>query len=247
VPQVDILGFLDQITQTLTSLITDSPWTYLLILGLVALDVVLPIIPSEASVLIAAVLAGTGHLNIVLIMIAAALGAFIGDNVAYWIGRTAGRPLIERVLGGRMDRLSWVEAQLEERGGSLIVTGRFIPGGRSVVAIGAGALHMPWPKFAMWDVLAAVIWAIQASLPGYIGGAAFEDRPWLGLLLGVTISVAIVVTIEAIRWWRRRHAGPKAGPPPPEEDRVSQALSRIAERREHSHLDDERAGPTPSP
>ena len=112
-PQVDILGFLDQVTQTLTSLITDLPWTYLLILGLVALDVVLPIIPSEASVLIASVLAGTGHLNIVLIMIAAALGAFIGDNVAYWIGRTAGRPLIERVLGGRMDRLTWVEAHLE--------------------------------------------------------------------------------------------------------------------------------------
>jgi membrane protein DedA with SNARE-associated domain len=239
---VDIPSLLDQATDALTTLITDSPWTYLVIVGLVALDVVLPIIPSEASVLIAAVLAGTGQLNIVLIMVAAALGAFIGDNVAYWIGRTAGRPLIERVLGGRMDRLTWVETQLEERGGSLIVTGRFIPGGRSVVAIGAGALHMRWTRFAAWDVLAAVIWSLQASLPGYIGGAAFEDRPWLGLLLGISISVAIVVTIEAIRWWRRRQAGPKAGAPPFEEDRVSRALSRIAARREHADADEEPAG-----
>jgi membrane protein DedA with SNARE-associated domain len=243
---VDILGLLDQITETLTSLITDSPWTYLLILGLAALDVILPIIPSEASVLIAAVLAGTGHLNIVLIMVAAALGAFIGDNVAYWIGRTAGRPLIERLLGGRWDRLAWVEGQLETRGGSLIVTGRFIPGGRSVVAIGAGVLHMPWPRFAAWDALAAVIWAIQAALPGFIGGAAFEERPWLGLLFGVVISVSLVVGIEAIRWWRRRRAGLAAGPPPPEEDAVARALSRMAARREHGELDDEPAGPSPA-
>jgi membrane protein DedA with SNARE-associated domain len=240
---VDILSLLDQATDALTNLITDSPWTYLVIVGLVALDVVLPIIPSEASVLIAAVLAGTGQLSIVLIVIAAALGAFIGDNVAYWIGRTAGRPLIERVLGGRMDRLTWVERQLEERGGSLIVTGRFIPGGRSVVAIGSGALHMPWVRFAAWDALAAVIWSLQASLPGFIGGAAFEDRPWLGLLLGISISVAIVVTIEAIRWWRRREAGPQAGEPPLEEDRVSRALSRLAARREHADPDKEHAGP----
>jgi hypothetical protein len=97
----------------------------------------------------------------------------------------------------------------------------------------------------MWDALAAVVWALQASLPGYIGGAALKDRPWLGLLLGVAISVAIVVAIEAFRWWRRRRAGPAAGPPPPEEDRVARALSRIAERHEHDDVDEVPAAPAP--
>ena len=63
-----------------------------------AIDVVLPVLPAEATVTAAAVLAGQGTLNIVWVMVAAGLGAFVGDNIAYWIGRAAGRPLVEKVL-----------------------------------------------------------------------------------------------------------------------------------------------------
>jgi membrane protein DedA with SNARE-associated domain len=230
---MDIAGLLDQLTETISSLITDSPTTYLVVLGLTALDVLLPIIPAEATVLLAAVYAGTGQLNVVTVAVAAAVGAFIGDNIAYWIGRAAGRPLVERVLRGQMERLAWVETQLRERGGALVITGRFIPGGRTVVAVGSGVLHMPWLTFAAFDAIAAVIWSLQAVLPGYIGGAVFADKPWLGFLIGGAIALSIVVGIEAIRWFRRRRKGEPA-PPAEVNDRVSTMLTRAAERREHA-------------
>jgi membrane protein DedA with SNARE-associated domain len=200
----DLLSAFDSLTQALAGLVTDSPWTYLLVFALVALDVLFPILPAEASVLVAAVLAGTGQLSIGWIVIAATLGAFVGDNVAYWIGRKAGRPLVTRVLRGHAERLEQVGREFHDRGGSFIIIGRFIPGGRTAVAVGAGVLHYPWFRFIAYDAVAAVIWALQAAIPGYIGGVVFADRPWIGLAIGVALAVAITVTIETVRRIRER-------------------------------------------
>jgi membrane protein DedA with SNARE-associated domain len=201
----DLLAALDSLTQTLAGMLTDSPLTYLLVFGLVALDVLFPLLPAEASVLIAAVLAGTGRLSLAWVVVAATLGAFVGDNVAYWIGRAAGRPLVERVMRGHAERLEQVGDQFHDRGGSFIIIGRFVPGGRTAVSVGAGVLHYPWARFIAYDAVAAVVWALQAALPGYIGGVMFADRPWIGLAIGVVLAVVITVTLE----WIRRIRGPR--------------------------------------
>jgi membrane protein DedA with SNARE-associated domain len=216
---MDIGGVIDQVTQALTGLIGSGPMAYLVVFGVAALDVVFPIIPSEAVVLLAAVLAGTGQLNVVLVTLAAAVGAFIGDNVAHGIGRTMGRPLMERILKGRMDRLGWIENQINEHGPTLIITGRFLPGGRSLVAIGTGAIRMSWLVFAAFDAIAVTIWALQIVVPGYIGGAAFRERPWIGAVVGAIVSLSVIASIEGARWLfrRRRHEVL----PPDMEDRVS--------------------------
>lgn len=187
---------------SLATLVTDSPVTYLVILGMAALDVVAPIIPAEATITAAAVLAGQGRLNVAWIMIAAGVGAFVGDNVAYWIGRAAGRPLVEKVLRGNTGQLAAVQEQFDERGGTFVIIGRFIPGGRTAVAIGAGVLHFSWPQFLAYDAIAAVIWAFQAALPGFIGGALIQDRPWLAMVFGFVLS-AILATVVALLQRRR--------------------------------------------
>jgi membrane protein DedA with SNARE-associated domain len=201
-----LLAAFDSLTETLSAMVTDSPWTYLLVFALVALDVLFPVLPAEASVLIAAVLAGTGKLSLGPILLAAALGAFVGDNIAYWIGRRAGRPLVERVLGGHSERLEQVEAQFQRRGASFIIVGRFVPGGRTAVSVGAGVLRYRWLRFVAYDAVAAVVWALQAAIPGYIGGVVFADRPWVGLAIGIAIAVALTVTVEGVRRWRERRA-----------------------------------------
>jgi membrane protein DedA with SNARE-associated domain len=204
----DLAGQLTQLIDSLASLVTDSPLTYLLIFALAALDPVFPVLPAEAAVTAAAVLAGQGQLAIGWVILAAGVGAFVGDNVAYWIGRAAGRPLITRVMRGRTDRLEAVEEQFRRRGGILVIVGRFIPGGRSAVAVGAGALRFPWPRFMAWDALAAVIWAFQAALPGYIGGVLIADRPWLAMLVGFGLSILLAGSIAAVQSWRQRRAAP---------------------------------------
>lgn len=206
----DLVGRISELIDSLASMVTDSPVTYLVIFALCAIDPLLPILPAEAAVTAASVLAGQGHLSILAVMLAAGLGAFVGDNVVYWIGRSAGRPLVDKVLRGRTDRLEVVEERFRRSGGVLIVIGRFIPGGRTAVAVSAGVLHFSWPRFLAWDAFAAVIWAFQAALPGYIGGVVVEDRPWLAMIVGFGLSLLLGTSIAlGHRWWEGRQVAPR--------------------------------------
>ncbi len=198
---LDLLAQLTELIDSLTALVTDSPVTYLVIFAMAAIDVIVPIIPAEATVTAAAVLAGQGQLNIVWVMIAAGLGAFVGDNVAYWIGRAAGRPLVEKVLRGNTAQLEVVQEQFDRRGGVFVIIGRFVPGGRTAVAIGAGVLDFSWPQFLAYDAVAAIIWALQAALPGFIGGSLIQDQPWLAMLIGFALSAVLA---GAIALYQRR-------------------------------------------
>jgi membrane protein DedA with SNARE-associated domain len=200
----DLLARIADVIDALAALVIDSPITYLVIFAMTAVDVLLPILPAEATVTAASVLAGQGRLSIVWVMLAAGLGAFVGDNVAYWLGRVAGRPLVERVLRGNTKQLGAVEEQFGRRGGAFIIIGRFVPGGRTAVAIGAGVLHFPWLRFMLYDAAAAVVWSIQAALPGFIGGSLIQDRPWLAMVFGFILSALLTISIALIQ--RRRDA-----------------------------------------
>jgi membrane-associated protein len=199
--------FFDAVTafiDSLAGMVTDSPVTYLLILLMAAVDVLFPILPAEAVVTAAAVLAGQGSLDIAWVMLAAGIGAFIGDNIAYAIGRAAGRPLVQRLLRGDTHQLDAVRGEFDRHGGTFVIIGRFVPGGRTVVAVGAGVLHFPWLRFVAYDALAAAIWAFQASLPGYIGGSLIQDQPWLAMVFGFILSGLLAAGIALFQRWRSR-------------------------------------------
>ena len=186
--------------------VSDSVWTYPYLFGVSALDVIFPLVPSETSVILAGVLAGTGDLNIFAVIVVAAAGAVLGDNTSYWIGRTAGPWIVQRFFTGkRKKRLDWAEVQIEERGPYLIVVGRFIPGGRTVITLSAGLLEMSWRKFIVFDVAAGLSWATYAGLLGYFGGRVFEEEPLKGFLVAFAIALAVTGGVEVYRWIRRRH------------------------------------------
>jgi membrane-associated protein len=169
---------------------------------LAVLDAVLPVVPSETTVITAGVVAGAGGLRLEFVILAAAAGAFVGDNAAYAIGHHFGERATTRFVRGEKgrNRIRWADRQLEERGGELIVIARFIPGGRTLVTLSAGTLHFPWPRFAVFDAIAALLWALYASLLGYVGGRAFEHAPWKGLLLALSIAFAVAGGTELVRW-----------------------------------------------
>ena len=191
--------------ESLTDLVSGSPWTYAFIVGVAALDVIFPAVPSETSVILAGVLAASGDLVLLGVIAAAAGGAFFGDNVAYWIGRLAGERLATRFFKGtRRKRLEWAEEQVQERGGYLIVIGRFIPGGRTAVTLACGFLEMRWARFIAFDAVAGLLWAAYGALLGYFGGKAFEAQPWKGFLLAFAVGLVIAGGIEVYRWFRKR-------------------------------------------
>ena len=94
---------------------------------------------------------------------------------------------------------------LAERGTYLIVVARFIPGGRTAATFSAGYVHsFSWRRFVRADALACVIWGNYTVLLGYIGGKAFEDAPWKGLLAAFAVAVGVSLLVELVRWLRRR-------------------------------------------
>jgi len=191
--------------ESLTEYVSGSPWTYAFLFVIAALDVIIPLVPSETSVILAGVLASTGDLNLVLVILFAAAGAIVGDNTAYWIGRKVGHRIVDRWFKGeRRKQVDWAHNQVQERGGYLIIIGRFIPGGRTAVTLSCGMLEMPWRRFITWDVAAGLLWATYAAMLGYVGGRTFEENPLKGFLLAFVVALGIAGVIEAYRWYKRR-------------------------------------------
>jgi membrane-associated protein len=190
-----------------TQLVADSSgWAYAIVFLFAFLDLFLPFIPSETAVITAGVVASAGDLNLWLIVAAAASGAFLGDNTAYFVGRRFGQRALDRFASGSRGRarVEWARGQLEERAGTVIIGGRFIPGGRTVVTLSAGTLRYPWRRFVVFDVVAVLFWALYASLLGYFGGKSFEHAPWTGLLLALAVGFALAGLAELVRWVVRR-------------------------------------------
>ena len=188
-----------------TQLVADaSGWAYAIIFVFAFLDALIPIVPSETAVITAGVVAASGDLSLGLIIAAAATGAFLGDNTAYLIGRRFGGRATERFFTGdkAKHRLGWAEEQLSERGGQLIVVARFIPGGRTAVALSAGTLEYRWRRFIAFDLLATMIWASYSALLGYYGGKTFES--FWGLVLALMTAFALAGGTELVRWLLRR-------------------------------------------
>lgn len=182
--------------------VSGSPWTYLLLAAVCAGDAVFPVLPSETMVIAAAVLAAQGHLDIVLVVIVAAIGALAGDNTAYAVGRSGLRRLADRLMNSDKSRrrLHWARSQLQHHGGWIIVVARFIPGGRTATTYVAGTVEMPWrSRFLPADGAAAALWALYASALGYIGGAAFKDNFWLPMLIAAGASILLGAGGELLR------------------------------------------------
>lgn len=191
--------------ESFLDLVSDSPWTYGVVFLFAALDAVFPIVPSETAVVTAGALSASGDLHLPLIILVAASGAILGDNIAYLIGRCFKGFVHDRVFSGsRRRHLDRAERALLERGGYLIVIGRFIPGGRTAVAFASGALRYPWKRFILWDVVAGLVWGTYSAVIGYVGGTAFEDNPLYGILLALGIAFSIAGVLEGYRWWRKR-------------------------------------------
>ena len=144
---------------SLVDAVSGSDWSYLVVFVIAMIDAFFPLVPSEATAIAAGVVAGTGGLRVELVILAAALGAIVGDNICFAGGHFLGQRLHDRFLQGEKSqkRVAWARNLLQERGGYLIVVARFIPGGRTITTFTAGFVDgMPWHRFIRYDVIAGL-------------------------------------------------------------------------------------------
>jgi membrane protein DedA with SNARE-associated domain len=195
----------------LSHLGVSSPVSYFIAVLLPAFDALIPLLPSETAVIALGVAtAGSADPRAAVLVALAATGAFLGDNAAYLIGRRFGPAAERRVFAGERGtrRRAWAERSLSRFGARIIIGCRFIPGGRTAITFTCGLVGYPRRRFVVATACAAVIWACYAFFIGRLGGKAFEDRPWVGLLLALAATVVISVLVEVARrgwaWYRRR-------------------------------------------
>jgi membrane protein DedA with SNARE-associated domain len=187
--------------ESLVDTVTASGWVYPLILGIAALDAVFPLVPSEATVIAAAALAGAGDLVLSLVLVSGAAGAVIGDNAAYLLGRLGQGQVVGRLLRSERwrSRVGRAEAALRERSGTIILVSRFIPGGRTATMLSAGLVGLRWRRFAAYDLMAGALWACYAGLIGWLGGKSFSEQPERALLLAFAVAAVLALLLEGGR------------------------------------------------
>lgn len=198
--EVDIINAL--IMQTVA-----SPWLFLVLLAVTIIDGFFPPVPSETVlVAAAAVAASAGNVPALIgLGVVAAIGAAIGDNVAFAIGRKVGTTRFAWMRRPRITAaFAHAEHALERRSAALILGARYIPVGRVAVDVSAGALGFDWRRFAPLSVVAGLSWSALSIAIGVFAGAWIKNQPLLSAAIGVVVALAIGIVIDRVSAARRR-------------------------------------------
>ncbi|EAQ00914.1 conserved protein DedA family protein [Janibacter sp. HTCC2649] len=193
-----------------------SAWLLPALFVFFAVDGVVPPLPSEGVLIgLAAVGASTGTPHWLALFAAAAAGAWVGDNLAYVLGRHAGLDrLLERTAPGRR-ALAWARGHLDRRGAVIVVVGRWVPVGRAAVNLTAGAAHYPQRRFALFSFVSGVTWAAWSVGVGSLAGHWVQDNPLLAALIGVGIALVVAFVIERVTRLLPGRSAPAAAEVPP--------------------------------
>ena len=169
-------------------------------LGVMLENAAIPV-PGETILLAAGFFAAQGQLDIVLVISVAIVGAILGDNCGYLLGRKAGRPFLNRY--GRWlfltpAKLDGLQEFFRAHGEKTILVARFIAGLRVVASLLAGISHMHWWRFLAYNAAGAILWATAMGSLGYFFGESWQLLgAWVGrgglVVLGTVIIGALLI------------------------------------------------------
>lgn len=188
------------ILQTLLDLFAEYGY-WVVFFGVMLENAGLPI-PGETILLAAGFASALGMFRLPVVMLIAATGAVIGDNIGYWVGYYYGRGFFEkfgRYLLLTPPRLARMDAFFDRHGSKTIFVARFITGLRVFAAVFAGASRMRWRTFFLYNVGGAIVWATVIATVGHLFGDSWPllER-WIGRS-GVILLV-VVLLILVIGW-----------------------------------------------
>jgi membrane-associated protein len=158
-------------------------------------------VPGEVAVILGGVLASRGHVPLWAVLAAGVAGPLVGDSIGYRVG---GRYATKKLKGRALKRWERAKKLLEEKGGPAVFFGRFAAFLRSLMPAAAGAAKMPYRKFLLFDVPAAVLWGVGSVLLGYFAGS--EWKRIVHVAGWVALAIFVVLSIFLIRRLRRKKA-----------------------------------------
>jgi membrane protein DedA with SNARE-associated domain len=190
---------------------------YLALFGVVGAESSGLPLPGETSLIAASILASQHEgLSIEIVIAVAALAAIVGDNIGFVLGRHAGRNLLTREGRWMEHRRAFLirgEAFFEKHGSRAVFLARWLPGLRVVGSWLAGAHHMRWRTFLLWNALGGIAWAtsigIAAYLLGNVAATIIKDFGLIGL--AVVVAGGVVFFGAHLVRKRRREAAADTG------------------------------------
>ncbi|MFZ1050679.1 MAG: DedA family protein [Candidatus Sulfotelmatobacter sp.] len=164
-------------------------------------------LPGETVLLLASFLAYSQHeLRFPWIILVGTVATTVGGEFGFALGRHGGRPLIERyrhVFSIRAESVARAERLFERYGSATVFLARFLFGMRVLASLLAGALHMQWRKFVLFNFLGAAVWVTAICSAGYLFGGHWGRLA--NDLRRFDLVVSIVVVVAALLlWWRSR-------------------------------------------
>lgn len=191
-------------------------WIYLILFTIIFCEtglVVTPFLPGDSLLFVVGALAGTGGLEIELIIPLLIGAALLGDNVNYFVGRFVGNKVFQWEQSRFFNRAAFdrTHAFYERHGGKTIIIARFLPLVRTFAPFVAGVAHMTYARYIMFCVLGAVLWVGSLCMAGYWFGNLPFIKENLTLVILVIIFLSLLPLI--IGYWRQRMAARAVSPP----------------------------------
>ena len=212
-PPPNLPGFLNVVAPYLEHY---SYWAILLLVMLE--DFGIPV-PGETILIAAAIFAGAGRLNVVVVGLVGFVAAVIGDNIGFAIGHFGGRALALRwgkYIFLTEERLDKAEYFFDHQGARIIIVARFIEGLRQANGIIAGITGMHWRRFLVFNAIGAALWVGTWVSLGYLAGnhisTIYHDVSRYSLYALIALVVVLVAVIIRHVMRRRRRAAHQTTP-----------------------------------
>lgn len=191
-------------------------WLILLLVfllpGLEAAAFIGVVFPGEIAVLLGGVAASQGSVSIGLVLLAACLGAVLGDQVGYFIGREWGETVLRKIPDRLLDedRLQAGRAYVRKMGAKGVILGRWTAALRALVPGLAGMSRMSYPRFLVSNIIGGVGWAVLVGVVGYLAGNSYKKvESALGSVSYLLLAL-IVVGLVGWHFVRRRRERQRA-------------------------------------
>jgi len=198
-------GFLARLTAEFQHLFAHYGYSIIL-LAILGESAGIPL-PGETVLLAAGVAAQRGVMSLPLVWALAAGAAILGDNVGFWVGHLGRRPLLARygrVLRVREKHLQMLDLYYDRHGAKTVFFGRWVAFLRIWAALFAGAAHMPWRRFLVFNALGGTAWAISMSTLAYFFAASIRKIEATFGVAGWVLAAVVVIGVATFVWHEQR-------------------------------------------
>ena len=191
-----------------------GPWVYALLFLIIFVEtglVVMPILPGDSLLFAAGTIAGLGGMSLPVLLVLLIVAAVLGDALNYSVGRWVGPRVFQWENSRWFNRSAFERTHnfYEKHGPITIVIARFLPFVRTFAPFVAGIAHMTYSRFALYNVLGAVLWVGSLTTLGYlIGNTEWVKAHFSWVTLAFIIVPGLPALFEMIRHWRRARANP---------------------------------------